>query len=91
MKRLSPVGESIRYSILEYLYSKGWAAVEEVERIAREAVKRAGVLYDYTVWPALLEGEAVIYGDVVAITDEGRRVFEYTRRTVKEYLQRWGL
>jgi vacuolar-type H+-ATPase subunit E/Vma4 len=85
--RYTPVGEYLRLVVLRRL-SKGPAPVEEVDELARRAVERLGVKYNWRVWPRLLEGEVEIRGGVVAITPRGRWILELTGEEVAEYVRR---
>lgn len=85
--RYSPVGEYIRLVVM-YRLAKGPASVEEIDKIASEAVRRLGVKYDWRVWPKLLEREVAIKGDVAELTKEGRWILEQTREEVEEYVKR---
>jgi hypothetical protein len=88
--RYTPVGEYLRLVILQRL-SKGPAPVEEIDELARRAVERLGVRYDWRVWPRLLEGEVEFRGNVVVITPRGRWIFENTADEVARYVKKsWG-
>jgi len=85
--RYTPVGEYLRLVVLRRL-SKGPAPVEEVEELARRAVERLGMRYDWRVWPRLLEGEVEVRGGVVTITPRGRWILELTGEEVTKYVRR---
>ena len=68
--------------------SKGPAPVEEVDELARRAVERLGIRYDWRVWPKLLEGEVEIRGGVVTITPRGRWILEQTGEEVAAYVRK---
>ncbi|AFA38642.1 hypothetical protein Pogu_0615 [Pyrobaculum oguniense TE7] len=86
-RRYTPVGELIRYLIMKRL-CQGPAPVEELDKIAEEAVRKAGVKYDWRVWPELLRKEVVVEGGLARLTPYGRWLFENTRDIVVEYLRR---
>jgi hypothetical protein len=69
--RFTPIGEYVRLAILKRL-ARGPAAVEEIDELARRAVERLGVRYDWRVWPRLLEGEVEVRGGVAVITPRGK-------------------
>jgi hypothetical protein len=85
--RYTPVGEYLRLLILKRL-SRGPAAVEEIDELARRAVEALGVRYDWRVWPKLLEGEVEVRSGVVAITPRGRRILELTGEEVAAYVRK---
>jgi hypothetical protein len=85
--RYTPVGEYLRLVVLRRL-SKGPAPVEEVDELARRAVERLGIRYDWRVWPKLLEGEVEIRGGVVTITPRGRWILEQTGEEVAAYVRK---
>jgi hypothetical protein len=85
--RYTPVGEYLWLVILQRL-ARGPAPVEEVDELARRAVGRLGVRYDWRVWPRLLEGEVEVRGGVVAITPRGRWILEQTGEVVAEYVKK---
>ncbi len=86
--RYTPVGEFIRLVILKRL-AKGPAKVEEIDWMAREAVERLGVRYDWRVWPRLVEGEVEFREGVVAITPRSKWILEMTGEEVAEYVKKW--
>ena len=85
--RYTPVGEYLRLVILQRL-AKGPASIEEVDELARRAVERLGIRYDWRVWPKLLEGEVEIRGGVVTITPRGRWILEQTGEEVAAYVRK---
>ncbi len=86
--KYSPVGEYLRLVIMRRL-AAGPAAVEEINDLAREAVERIGVKYDWKVWPELLKREVAIRGGVAELTPTGRWIYEQTREEVAEYVRKW--
>jgi len=88
MIRYTPVGEYLRISILRRL-KEGPATTEEIDALARRAVERLGIRYDWRVWPKLLEGEVEIRGGVVTITPRGRWILEMTSDEVARYVKKW--
>jgi vacuolar-type H+-ATPase subunit E/Vma4 len=85
--RYTPVGEYLRLLILRRL-ARGPAKVEEIDKLAEEAVRQLHVRYDWRVWPKLLEGEVEVRGGVVAITSRGRWILEVTSDEVAEYVKK---
>jgi hypothetical protein len=85
--RFTPVGEYVRLLVLRRL-ARGPASVEEIDELARRAVERLGVRYDWKVWPKLLEGEVEVRGGVAVITPRGRRILELTGEEVAEYVKK---
>jgi vacuolar-type H+-ATPase subunit E/Vma4 len=85
--RYTPVGEYLRLVVLRRL-SKGPAPVEEVDELAKRAVEKLGIRYDWRVWPKLVEGEVEFRGGVVAITPRGRRILELTGEEIAEYVKK---
>jgi vacuolar-type H+-ATPase subunit E/Vma4 len=85
--RYTPIGEYIRLIVLRRL-AKGPVSVEEVEELARRAVERLGIKYDWRVWPKLLEGEMEVRDGVVAITPRGRWILELTAEEIARYVRR---
>ena len=85
--RYTPVGEYLRLKILRRL-SKGPAPVEEVDELARRAVEKLGIRYDWRVWPKLLEGEVEIRGGIAVITPRGRWILEMTGKEVAKYVKK---
>jgi len=85
--KFTPVGEYIRLVVLRRL-SRGPASVEEIDELARRAVERLGIKYDWRVWPKLLEGEVEMRGGVAAITPRGRRILELAGEEIAEYVKR---
>ncbi len=85
--RYTPVGEYLRLVILQRL-SKGPAPVEEVDELAKRAVEKIGIRYDWRVWPRLVEGEVEIRDGVVAITPRGRWILEMTGEEVIKYVKK---
>jgi hypothetical protein len=86
--RYTPVGEYLRLLILQRL-ARGPAPVEEVDELAKRAVEKLGIRYDWRVWPRLLENEIEIINGIVTITYRGRWIFEQTKEEVAEYVKRW--
>jgi hypothetical protein len=84
----TPVGEYLRLVILQRL-SKGPAPVEEVDELAKRAVEKLGIRYDWRVWPKLLDGEVEIRDGTAAITPRGRWILEQTGEEVAEYVKKW--
>jgi hypothetical protein len=85
--KFTPIGEYLRLVVLQRL-SKGPAPVEEVEELARRAVERLGVRYDWRVWPKLLEGEVEVRGDTAVITPRGKWILEQTSDEVAKYVKK---
>jgi len=85
--RYTPVGEYLRLLILKRL-AKGPAKVEEIDNLAREAVKALGIKYDWRAWPRLVEGEVEIREGVVTITPRGRWILELTGEEAAEYVKK---
>jgi len=87
--RYTPVGEYLRLLILRRL-ARGPAEVEEINRLAEEAVRRLRVRYDWRVWPQLLAREVEVKDGVVELTNVGRWILEQTGEEVAEYVK-WTL
>ncbi|WP_052886209.1 hypothetical protein [Thermoproteus uzoniensis] len=85
--RYSPVGEYLRLLIMQRL-AQGPARVEEVDELAKRAVERVGVRYDWRIWPELLRREVAVRDGVAELTDEGRWLLKTTRDVVAEYVRR---
>jgi len=85
--RYTPVGEYLRLLILRRL-ARGPAKVEEIDKLAEEAVRRLHVRYDWRVWPRLLEGEVEFREGVAAITPRGRWILELTGEVVAKYVKK---
>ncbi len=85
--RYTPVGEYLRLLILRRL-ARGPAKVEEINRLAEEAVRRLRVRYDWRVWPQLLAREVEVKDGVVELTNVGRWILEQTGEEVAEYVKR---
>ncbi len=85
--RYTPVGEYLRLVILQRL-SKGSAPVEEVDELAKRAVEKLGIRYDWRVWPKLLEGEVEVKDGTAAITPRGRWILEQTSEEVAKYVEK---
>jgi hypothetical protein len=85
--RYTPVGEYLRLVVLRRL-REGPASIEEIDELARRAVERLGVRYDWRVWPKLVEREVEVRGGVAAITPRGRWILEMTGEEVAEYVKR---
>ncbi len=86
--KFTPVGEYLRLVILRRL-SRGPAATEEIDALARRAVERLGVRYDWRVWPRLVEGEVEFREGVVSITQRGKWILELTGEEVARYVKKW--
>jgi vacuolar-type H+-ATPase subunit E/Vma4 len=86
--KFTPVGEYLRLVILRRL-SRGPAAVEEIEALAKRTVEALGVRYDWRIWPKLLEGEVEVRGGVVVITQRGKWILELTGEEVARYVKKW--
>jgi hypothetical protein len=85
--RYSPVGEYLRLVILQRL-TRGPAPVEEVDDLAKRAVEKLGIRYNWRVWPKLLEGEVEIRDGTAAITLRGRWILEQTGEEVAKYVKK---
>ncbi|AFA40602.1 hypothetical protein Pogu_2575 [Pyrobaculum oguniense TE7] len=88
--RYSPVGEYLRLVVMQRL-AQGPASVEEINRLAKEAVEKVGIKYDWRVWPELLKREVAIKNGVAELTREGKWIYEQTREEVAEYLKRFRI
>jgi hypothetical protein len=86
--RFSPVGEYLRLVILRRL-SRGPARVEEINKLAEEAVKQLHVKYDWQVWPKLLTKEVEIKDGTVMATNYGKWLLEQTDEEIAKYVQKW--
>jgi len=86
--RYSPIGEYLRLVIMRRL-AEGPARVEEIDELARRAVEELGERYNWRVWPQLLRREVAIRGGVAELTKYGRTLYEQTRDTVVEYVEKW--
>ncbi|WP_333639145.1 hypothetical protein [Pyrobaculum aerophilum] len=85
VERYSPVGEYIRFVILKRL-AKGPATVEELEALAKRAVERLGIRYDWRVWSELLKREVAIENGVTRLTPYGELFVREGLREVEEWL-----
>jgi hypothetical protein len=85
--RYTPVGEYVRLLVLKRL-ARGPAEVEEIDKLAEEAVRRLHVRYDWRVWPRLLEGEVEVKDGVVTITPRGRWILGLTGEEVARYIEK---
>ena len=85
--RYTPVGEYLRLIILRRL-TRGPAPVEEIDRMAREAVETLGIKYDWRVWLRLLEGEVEVRGGMAVITARSRWILEQTYEEVSKYVKK---
>jgi hypothetical protein len=85
--RYTPVGEYLRLVILQRLV-KGPAPVEEVDELARRAVERLGMRYDWRAWPRLVEGEVEVKDGIATITPRGRWILELTGEEVAKYVKK---
>ncbi len=86
--RFTPIGEYIRLTILKRL-REGPASIEEIDALARRAVEKIGIRYDWRVWPKLLEGEVEVREGVVTITPRGKWILELTSKEVARYMKKW--
>jgi hypothetical protein len=86
--RYTPVGEYLRLLIMKRL-ARGPAPVEEVDELAKNAVEKIGIRYNWRVWPQLLSREVEIRDGTAAITPRGRWLLEQTREEVAKYVQKW--
>ena len=68
--------------------ARGPVKVEEIDKLAEEAVRRLHVRYDWRAWPRLVESEVEIRGGVVTITQRGRWILELTGEEVAEYVKK---
>ncbi len=85
--KYSPIGEYLRLLVLRRLMH-GPARVEEIDKLAEEAVRRLHVRYDWRVWPQLLAREIVMKDGVVEITPRGRWILDQTEEEVAEYVKK---
>jgi hypothetical protein len=85
--KFTPVGEYLRLLILKKL-TRGPAATEEIDELARRAVEALGVRYDWRVWPRLLEGEVEVKDGTAVITPRGRRILEVAGEEIARYVKR---
>ncbi|MFZ8808415.1 MAG: hypothetical protein ACO2PN_09960 [Pyrobaculum sp.] len=85
--RYSPVGEYLRLLILRRL-ARGPAKVEEIDKLAEEAVRRLHVRYDWRVWPRLLAKEVEVKEGIAVITLYGRWILEVTSDEVAKYVEK---
>jgi hypothetical protein len=86
--RYSPTGEYLRLVILQRL-AKGPAPIEEVDELAKRAVEKLGIRYNWRVWPKLLDGEVEFRDGTAAITQRGRWILEQTGEEVAKYVEKW--
>ncbi len=86
--RYTPVGEYLRLVVLQRL-ARGPAPIEEVDELAKRAVEKVGIKYDWRVWPRLLDGEVEIRDSMAAITPRGRWILEMTGEEVAKYVKKW--
>ncbi len=86
--KYTPVGEYLRLLILRRL-TQGSARVEEIDKLAEEAVERLHVRYDWRVWPRLLAGEVEVKDGIVVITQRGLWMLQQTGEEVAEYVKKW--
>jgi hypothetical protein len=86
--RYTPVGEYLRLVILQRL-ARGPAKVEEIDKLAEEAVRRLHVRYDWRVWPRLLAREVEVKDGTVELTHVGRWILEQTGEEVAKYVEKW--
>jgi hypothetical protein len=86
--RFTPVGEYLRLTILRRL-KEDPAKIEEIDELARRAVERLDIRYDWRVWPKLLEGEVEVRGDTAVITQRGKWMLEVTGEEVAQYVKKW--
>jgi hypothetical protein len=85
--KYTPVGEYLRLVILRRL-ARGPAKVEEIDKLAEEAVRRLHVRYDWRVWPRLLAREVEVKDGTVELTHVGRWILEQTGEEVAEYVKK---
>lgn len=85
VERYSPAGEYIRLVILKKL-AKGPASVEELDALAKRAVERLGIRYDWRVWPELVRREVVIENGVAKLTKYGEVFVREALGEVEEWL-----
>jgi hypothetical protein len=85
--RYTPVGEYLRLVILQRL-ARGPAPIEEVDELAKRAVEKLGIRYNWRVWPKLLDGEVEIRDGTAAITPRGRWILEQTSEEVAKYVEK---
>ena len=83
----TPVGEYLRLVILQRL-AGGPAPVEEVDELAKRAVEKLGIRYNWRVWPKLLDGEVEIRDGTAVITPRGRWMLEQTFDEVAKYVEK---
>jgi hypothetical protein len=87
-RRYTPVGEYLRLVILQRL-ARGPAPIEEVDELAKRAVEKIGIRYNWKVWPRLFEGEIEVKDSVAVITPRGRWILVQTFDEVAKYVQKW--
>jgi hypothetical protein len=85
--RYTPVGEYLRLIILRRL-ARGPASVEEVNELAKNAVEKLGIRYDWRVWPYLVLNEVEIRDGTAAITQRGRWLLELTSEEIAKYVEK---
>jgi hypothetical protein len=85
--KFTPVGEYLRLLVLRRL-REGPASVEEIDELARRAVERLGIRYDWRAWPRLLEGEVEVREGVVAITPRGKWILEVAGGEIARYVKK---
>jgi hypothetical protein len=86
--KYTPVGEYLRLVILQRL-ARGPAPIEEVDELAKRAVEKLGIRYNWRVWPKLLDGEVEIRDGTAAITPRGKWMLEMTKDEITKYVQKW--
>lgn len=86
--RYSPIGEYLRLLVMKRL-TRGPATIEEVNELAKKAVERIGMKYDWRMWPKLLTKEVEIKDGIAVITSYGRWILEQTSEEVARYVQKW--
>lgn len=86
----SPIGELIRLVVMERL-SKGVSTVEEINELAKKAVEKVGLKYDWRIWTELLKMETVIKDGIVELSEVGKWIYTQTREEIIEYLKKWKL
>lgn len=86
----SPIGELIRLVVMERL-SKGASTVEEINELAKKAVEKVGLKYDWRIWTELLKMETVIKDGIVELSEVGKWIYTQTREEIIEYLKKWKL
>ncbi|MFB6490271.1 MAG: hypothetical protein TU35_003315 [Thermoproteus sp. AZ2] len=84
---MTPIGLYIKVLIISRL-ARGPAKVEELDEIARRAVERLGVRYDWRIWRDLLRREVVVEDGLAKLSERGRWYAEVGLRPVAKYVER---